>query len=82
MHATADGAPEATAWPAWPEPSPTPAPVVTDAPPTFAIETSPPDEGPLVSDADGGSLQVYDPPTTSNLVDTIVGDVVAGFLGT
>jgi len=30
---------------------------------------------------DDGSLQVLDPPATSELVDTIVGDVVASFLG-
>jgi hypothetical protein len=28
-----------------------------------------------------GSLQVLEPPTTSGLLDTIVGDVVASFLG-
>jgi hypothetical protein len=28
-----------------------------------------------------GSLQVLEPPTTSGLLDAIVGDVVASFLG-
>ena len=81
MKALSDGAPEATAWPDWPTPSPAP----TEPPPTASPappETLPPDEGPYVTDADGGSLQVYDPPSSANLLDTIVGDVVAAFLGT
>ena len=82
MHAATDGNPDATAWPDWPAATPTPPPIVTDAPPTFASESLPPDQDALVTDADGGSLQVYDPPGSSNLVDTIVGDVVAAFLGT
>ncbi|HEX2626847.1 MAG TPA: CAP domain-containing protein [Candidatus Limnocylindrales bacterium] len=81
LEAATSGSPDATAWPAWPEATPEPTPDVTGAEPTFAVETSPPGEGPLVTDADGGSLQVSDQPTTANLVDTIVGDVVAGFLG-
>jgi hypothetical protein len=34
-----------------------------------------------VTDADGGSLQVLEPPSSMNLLDTIVGGVVASFLG-
>lgn len=80
MDALSHGAPEATAWPAWPSPSPPPTeppPIETMPPPA----TLPPDEGPLVTDADGGTLQVYDPPGSMSLLDTIVGDVVAAFLG-
>ena len=83
MKALSDGAPEATAWPDWPGPSPTPE--VTSPPPLETLpptETLPPDGGPLVTDADGGTLQVYDPPGSTSLLDTIVGDVVSAFLGT
>jgi hypothetical protein len=81
LEALADGVPESTAWPAWPAPTPE----VTDPPPAETLgppETVQPDAGALVTDADGGSLQVYDPPGSASLLDTIVGDVVAAFLGT
>jgi len=59
-------------------------PPATDPPatePTFSSETDPPGEGPLVTDSDGGTLQVLEPPSQLGLVETIVGDVVASFLG-
>jgi len=40
-------------------------------------QTPPPDAAP----GGNGSLQVLEPPATSGLVDSIVGDVVASFLG-
>jgi hypothetical protein len=49
--------------------------------PPFSSETDPPDEGPAVTDSDGGTLQVLEPTPQMGLVDTIVGDVVASFLG-
>jgi hypothetical protein len=35
----------------------------------------------MVTDGDGGSLQVVEPPSEQGLLDTIVGGVVASFLG-
>lgn len=50
-----------------------------------ASSTSPPADGGGAATAattgDDGSLQVLEPPATSGLLDTIVGDVVASFLG-
>jgi uncharacterized protein YkwD len=50
----------------------------------FASESpsteSPPPGGPG-TDAEGGSLQVLEPTSSMGLLDTIVGDVVAGYLG-
>ncbi len=70
-------------WPQWPQDA-----IATDPPP---IETGPPlvtdpplgteDPGGIVTDADGGSLQVVEPPPVMGLLDTIVGGVVASFLG-
>ena len=42
----------------------------------------PPGTGGTVTDADGGSLQVIEVPPSMDLLDTIVGGVVAAFLGT
>ena len=71
-------------WPEWPQdaiatdpPLESPPPLVTDPP----FTTQPPDEGGIVTDSDGGSLQVVEPPPPLGLLDTIVGDVVASFLG-
>ncbi len=71
-------------WPAWPQDA-----IATDPPP---IETGPPlvtdppltddpDSGGIVTDADGGSLQVVEPAPAMGLLDTIVGGVLASFLG-
>ena len=43
--------------------------------------TEPPPTGGIVTDADGGSLQVVEPSTSLGLLDTIVGDVVSSYLG-
>jgi uncharacterized protein YkwD len=51
--------------------SPTSEPATTEPPPT----------GGIVTDADGGSLQVVEPASSRGLLDTIVGDVVAAYLG-
>jgi hypothetical protein len=75
----------APGWPEWPQdaiatdppPLETAPPLVTDPP----FETSSPDDGGIVTDADGGSLQVIEPPSQQGLLDTIVGGVVASFLG-
>lgn len=61
-------------------------PIATPAPPTAPGDTDvpatePPDPGALVTDSDGGSLQVIDPPPSMGLLDTIVGNVVSSFLG-
>lgn len=54
---------------------PTPGPDLETLPPS----TEPPSEtGPPGGD---GTLQVIEPPPSTGLVDTIVGDVVASFLG-
>jgi hypothetical protein len=54
---------------------PTPGPDLETLPPP----TGPPsDTGPPGGD---GTLQVIEPPPSTGLVDTIVGDVVASFLG-
>lgn len=66
-------------WPSWPETA-----VATDPPPLQTEEpfmSEPPDTGGTVTDSDGGSLQVLDPPPAQGLLDTIVGGVVASFLG-
>jgi uncharacterized protein YkwD len=44
--------------------------------------TAPSDTGGIVTDSDGGSLQVVEPPPSTSLLDTIVGGVLASFLGT
>ena len=66
-------------WPQWPADvlATDPPPIETDLPSV----TDPPDDGGLVTDSDGGSLQVLDPPSSISLLDTIVGGVVASFLG-
>ncbi|HYK96713.1 MAG TPA: CAP domain-containing protein [Candidatus Dormibacteraeota bacterium] len=43
--------------------------------------TEPPDTGGTVTDSDGGSLQVIEPPSRMGLLDTIVGGVVSTYLG-
>ena len=67
-------------WPSWPE-----VVIATDPPPPLETEeppmSMPPDEGGIVTDGDGGSLQVLEPPASMGLLDTIVGGVVASFLG-
>lgn len=55
---------------------PTPGPVLETLPPP---SEAPPSTGP--STGDGGTLQVIEPPPSEGLLDTIVGDVVASFLG-
>jgi uncharacterized protein YkwD len=61
-------------------PTGTPAPPLSpDA--TGPAPTVPPDDAPFVTDSDGGSLQVIEPPPTMGLVDTIVGGVMSSFLG-
>jgi uncharacterized protein YkwD len=66
-------------WPKWPSgPEPTAPPAATEAPPA---ETEPPLVDGVVTDSDGGSLRVVEPPSSMGLLDTIVGDVLAGFLG-
>jgi len=40
-----------------------------------------PSAGGIVTDADGGSLQVVEPTSSMGLLDTIVGGVVAAYLG-
>jgi hypothetical protein len=73
--ATFDG----TGWPDWPLPAPTEPPAAaTDGPPG---ETGPPVVDGLVTDTDGGSLRVVEPQSNMGLLDTIVGGVLAGFLG-
>ena len=66
-------------WPPWPAVA-----IATDRPPIptdVPLVSEPPDSGGLVTDADGGSLQVLEPPASMGLLDTIVGSVVASFLG-
>lgn len=66
-------------WPQWPADA-----IATDPPPAATVGplvTDPPDPGALVTDSDGGSLQVLDPPSSMGLLDTIVGGVVASYLG-
>lgn len=67
-------------WPAWPEDA-----IATDPPPPLETKaplvTEPPDAGGIVTDSDGGSLQVVEPPSAMGLLDTIVGGVLASFLG-
>jgi uncharacterized protein YkwD len=55
---------------------PTPDPVLETLPPPTE---APPPTGP--STGDGDTLQVLEPPSSQGLLDTIVGDVVASFLG-
>ena len=55
---------------------PTPGPVLETLPPP---SEAPPPPGP--STGDGDTLQVLEPPSSQGLLDTIVGDVVASFLG-
>jgi hypothetical protein len=43
--------------------------------------TEPPTVDGIVTDSDGGSLRVVEPPSSMGLLDTIVGDVLGGFLG-
>jgi hypothetical protein len=76
--ATSDGGPDGF-WPAWPATaSATDPPPATEPPP---LVTGPPDDGSLVTDSDGGSLQVLEPASSRSLLDTIVGGVLASFLG-
>jgi uncharacterized protein YkwD len=61
-------------------------PAATPAPPaqpgdTDVPATEPPDTGGIVTDSDGGSLQVIEPPPSMGLLDTIVGGVVSSYLG-
>jgi uncharacterized protein YkwD len=67
-------------WPKWPAgpKSTEPPPAATQAPPA---QTEPPLVDGVVTDGDGGSLRVVEPPSSMGLLDTIVGDVLAGFLG-
>ena len=55
-------------------PEPTEAPLTEGPPPE-----PPPTDGP--PGVDGGTLQVFEPPPSMGLLDTIVGDVVASYLG-
>jgi hypothetical protein len=59
-------------------------PAATPAPPPSpdgSDPTEPPDTGGTVTDSDGGSLQVIEPPSQLGLLDTIVGGVVSSYLG-
>ena len=78
-HKAADPDFNGKGWPDWPGgPKPTePPPAATGGPPA---ETEQPVDG-IVTDSDGGSLRVVEPPSSMGLLDTIVGDVLAGFLG-
>ena len=69
MNPTGDFDPAAT-------PAPPPSPDGSDTP-----ATEPPDTGGTVTDSDGGSLQVIEPPSQLGLLDTIVGGVVSSYLG-
>ena len=66
---------DAGIWSGWGDDDPN-APIDSPAP----VESLPPDGGPDVPPAEG-TLQVIEPPSALGLLDTIVGDVVASFLG-
>lgn len=61
------------------DPTATTAPISSGQ--TDVPATEPPDTGGLVTDSDGGSMQVVEPPSQLGLLDTIVGGVVSSFLG-
>ena len=65
-------------WPFGPSPPPAETPPVTTQPPPDDSELPP---GGLVTDGDGGSLQVLEPTSSMGLLDTIVGGVLASYLG-